>query len=59
LKQIDFKGASGMIIFLAGSCLSGLVRLRRDLSAKIYLYLKRQRFLKAKVLQKTLFLQEA
>jgi hypothetical protein len=48
-----------MIIFLAGSCLSGLVRLRRDLSAKIYLYLKRQRFLRAKVLQKTLFLQEA
>jgi hypothetical protein len=24
LKQIDFKGASGMIKFLDGSCLSGL-----------------------------------
>jgi len=24
LKQIDSKGASGMIKFLAGSCLSGL-----------------------------------
>jgi len=24
LKQIDFKGASGMIKFLAGSCLNGL-----------------------------------
>jgi hypothetical protein len=24
LKQIDFKGASGMIKFLTGSCLSGL-----------------------------------
>jgi len=24
LKQIIFKGASGMIKFLAGSCLSGL-----------------------------------
>ena len=23
-KKIDFKGASGMIKFLAGSCLSGL-----------------------------------
>jgi len=24
LKQIDFKGASGMIKFLTGNCLSGL-----------------------------------
>ena len=24
LKQIDFKGTSGMIKFFAGSCLSGL-----------------------------------
>jgi len=24
LNQIDFKGASGMIKFLTGSCLSGL-----------------------------------
>ena len=29
MKQVESKGASGMIKFLTGSCLSGLVRLRR------------------------------
>jgi len=33
LKQIDFKGASGMIKFLAGSCLSGLGIVLKEPSA--------------------------
>jgi hypothetical protein len=33
LKQIDFKGASGMIKFLAGSCLSELGIVLKEPSA--------------------------
>jgi hypothetical protein len=37
LKQIDFKGASGMIKFLAGSCLSELgIVLKESYAIQLY-----------------------
>jgi|GEM_PF-1613942 len=37
LKQVELKGASGMIKFLAGSCLSGLgIVLKEPYAIKLY-----------------------
>jgi hypothetical protein len=65
LQQIDFKGASGMIKFLAGSCLSGLgIVLKESYAIQLYGYnsLNKQRTLwidRAGSFRKNLIISEA